>query len=167
MSKPLKGKFKCQNPEKYKGNHMLIEYRSSWERTFMNYCDTHENVEWWQSEEKAIWYFDPVSKRKRRYFPDFIIHFKRSDGIMVTEVIEIKPYRQTQTPNPNPKRKTQAWFKEWCTYATNKAKWDAAMNWAEDRGYNFRIITEKEAGFISESSNVGVRRSTRYKKRTK
>ena len=166
MSKPLKGKFKCQNPDKYKGNHMLIEYRSSWEKNFMNYLDTRQEIEWWQSEEKAIWYFDPVSKRKRRYFPDFIIHFKRSDGIMVTEVIEIKPYRQTQTPNPNPKRKTQAWFKEWCTFATNKAKWDAAMEWSENRGYNFRIITEKDVNFIAESPNVGVRRPTRNKKRS-
>ena len=57
----------------------MIEYRSSWELAMMKYLDTREEVIWWQSEEKAIWYSDPVSKKKRRYFPDFIVHYKRRE----------------------------------------------------------------------------------------
>ena len=44
----------------------------------------------------------------------------------------------------NPKRKTRAWINEVRTYVTNQAKWQAAAEYCEDRGYNFRLITEKE-----------------------
>ena len=144
MGKTLKGRFRPRNPEKYHGNPGNIEYRSSWELDFMKWCDTKEEILSWQSEEKAIWYYDPVAQRKRRYFPDFIIKYKRSDGIIVEEVIEIKPHRQVQGPPIKPKRKTKGWLMEVHTYCTNRAKWEAAANWAEDRGMNFRLLTEKD-----------------------
>lgn len=140
----LKGKFRPEHPEKYKGDAGNIQYRSSWELGFMNYCDRREEILSWQSEEKAIWYQDPVSKKNRRYFPDFIIKFKRSDGIIVEEVIEIKPQRQVEGPPTNPKRRTKAWMNQVQTYVTNMAKWKAAATWAEDRGMSFRLLTEKD-----------------------
>ena len=148
MTRTLKGKYKPRNPKKYKGNPTNIIYRSSWERTFCKYCDLTESVEQWQSEEKAVWYYDPCTKKKRRYFPDFIIKFKDSKGIMKTEMIEIKPAKQVAGPNPHPKRRTQSWMNEVRTYITNQAKWRAAMEYCEDRGWNFRIITEKELGLL-------------------
>ena len=144
MSKTLKGKYRPQNPEKYHGDPTNIEYRSSWELNFMKWLDKRDDVISWQSEEKAIWYHDPVSKRKRRYFPDFIVRFKRRDGIIVEEVIEIKPQRQVDGPPTNPKRRTKAWAGQVMTYITNQAKWKAAATWAEDRGMNFRLLTEKD-----------------------
>lgn len=144
MSRTLKGKFRPKNPDKYKGNPSMIEYRSSWELNFMKYCDGNPNIIRWMSEEKAIWYYDPVTKKKRRYFPDFIIKYKRKDGIIVEEVVEIKPQRQVKGPNPNPKRRTQSWMNECLTYVTNQAKWAAATEWAEDRGMNFRLLTEQD-----------------------
>ena len=144
MSKPLQGRFRPRNPDKYKGNPMLIEYRSSWELNFMKYLDGTDKVKQWASEEKCIWYYDPVTKKKRRYFPDFIISFERADGCIVQEVVEIKPSRQTVPPPANPKRRTQAWKKQWETYATNTAKWKAAVAWAESRGMSFRLLTEKD-----------------------
>lgn len=152
MSKTHKGRYRPVNPDKYRGNPMAIEYRSSWEREFFKWVDANDRVEWWSSEEKAIWYYDPVAKKKRRYFPDIIMHFERSDGIMVTEVVEIKPHNQTVAPDPNPKRRTQAWMNRWMTYVTNQAKWKAATAWAEDRGYNFRLLTENDASFISKGN---------------
>ena len=110
----------------------------------MKYLDEHKEVVQWSSEEKCVWYNDPVSKRKRRYFPDFLIKYVRSDGIVCEEVIEIKPSRQVKGPNPNPKRRTKAWAKSVETYVTNMAKWKAAAEWASDRGMSFRLITEKE-----------------------
>lgn len=144
MSKTLQGKFRPHYPEKYKGNPGNIEYRSSWELNFMKYLDRNPSVIQWMSEERAIWYSDPVAKKKRRYFPDFIIKYKRSDGIIIEEVVEIKPHRQVTGPNPNPKRRTKGWMNECLTYATNQAKWKAATCWAEDRGMNFRLLTEKD-----------------------
>ena len=110
----------------------------------MRWCDDDEAVKRWQSEEKAIWYYDPIQKKNRRYFPDFIVEYERRDGITVQEMVEIKPHRHVVGPPENPKRKTQAWVKSVMTYATNMAKWKAARKYCEDRGMSFRIITEKE-----------------------
>ena len=140
------GKFKPQNPEKYKGDPMNIIFRSSWERIFCNWCDKNSKIISWQSEEKALWYYDPVSKKKRRYFPDFLIKYERSDGVVMTEMIEIKPQKQVEGPPKNPKRRTKAWINAVHTYITNQAKWEAATKICEDRGWNFRLITEKELG---------------------
>ena len=144
MSKTFKGKYRPINPEKYSGNPMLIEHRSSWEREFMKWCDTNDKVTKWSSEEKAIWYYDPVSKKKRRYFPDFIVQYEKANGLKYEEVIEIKPHRQVVGPPQNPKRRTQAWIREVMTFMTNQAKWRAATTWAEERGMSFRLLTEKD-----------------------
>lgn len=146
MSGTLKGKFRPSNPEKYRGDPTNIIHRSSWERIFMNWCDKNSKIKSWQSEEKALWYYDPVTKKKRRYFPDFIINYENSRGIMVTEMIEIKPKRQVDGPPTNPKRRTKGWVNAVNTYVTNRAKWEAAAKICEDRGWNFRIVTEVELG---------------------
>ena len=31
-------------------------------------------------------------------------------------------------------------------YAKNQAKWEAADEWCKDRGYEFKVFTEKELG---------------------
>jgi len=146
MARTLQGKFRPRNPDKYKGNPGEIYYRSSWERTFMNWADLNESVQSWQSEEKVVWYYDPVSKKKRRYFPDFIVNYKNKEGVMMTEMVEIKPYKQIIGPPENPKRRTKAWVNSVYTYITNKAKWEAAMKYCEDRGWSFRLVSEKELG---------------------
>ena len=155
MGKTLQGRFRPKNPEKYRGNPAHIEYRSSWELNFMKWLDGNDSVIQWQSEEKAIWYYDPVQKKKRRYFPDFIVKFERSDGIIVEEVVEIKPVRQVQGPPKEPKRRTKAWMQQVMTYITNQAKWKAAETWAEDRGMNFRLLTEKDVPGWSGSTLRG------------
>ena len=111
----------------------------------MNWCDSNDAVKSWQSEEKAIWYYDPIAKKKRRYFPDFIVNIERK-GVTMTEVVEVKPQAQIDGPPPNPKRRTEAWAKSVMTYVINQAKWQAATEWCEDRGYNFRLISEKHLG---------------------
>jgi len=146
MSGTLKGKYLPRNPEKYKGDSSNIIYRSSWERTFMKWCDLNESIKSWQSEEKCLWYRDPVTKKNRRYFPDFIIRYMDSDGLIITEMIEIKPHKQVVGPPKDPKRKTKSWINEVHTYITNQAKWEAARKVCEDRGWRFRLITEYELG---------------------
>ena len=144
MAKPLQGKFRPRNPQKYKGDCGEIIYRSSWEKKFMDWCDKNDAIICWQSEERRIPYYDPVQKKRRMYYPDFYIKFKRHDGIIVEEIIEVKPGRQVKGPPVNPRRRSKAWLNEVYTYATNSAKWKAAASYCEDRGYNFRLITEKE-----------------------
>lgn len=146
MSRSHKGRYSPRNPGKYRGDHTMIEYRSSWERMFMKWCDLREEVLKWSSEEMCIWYMDPITKKNRRYFPDFIIQVKDSDGLIRTEMIEVKPYKQMVGPDRNPARKTKAWIYEVKTYATNMAKWEAAKKYCKKKGWSFRIITEYDLG---------------------
>ena len=143
MARTLQGKYRPTHPEKYKGDAGNIQYRSSWERNFMKYLDTTPDVIWWMSEERCVWYENPIDKKKHRYFPDFIVHYNRK-GIEVTEMVEIKPQAQVDGPNPNPKRRTQAWMNSVKTYLINMKKWEAAAKQCEDRGWNFRLLTERD-----------------------
>ena len=101
-----KGKYQPRNPQKYVGDSTNIIYRSLWERKFMIYCDTNDNVLEYASEEIAIPYRSPIDGKVHRYFPDFYIKVKESNGIIEKYLIEIKPYKQTMPP-PKPKRQTK------------------------------------------------------------
>ncbi len=141
VASTLQGRYKPKFPDKYKGDPANIWFRSSWERDVMHWLDGRSDVVWWMSEERAIWYSNPVTKKKARYFPDFIVCYEKN-GVRHEEVIEVKPSRQVKGPPANPKRRTENWVKEVKTYAVNQAKWKAAVNYCEDRGMSFRILTE-------------------------
>ena len=70
------GKLRPRNSKKYKGNPQNIIYRSLWERKFMVYCDEKPQILTWASEEFFIPYYDPTTKKVKRYFPDFYIKYK-------------------------------------------------------------------------------------------
>jgi len=139
------GEYKPKNPEKYKGTLPLV-YRSSWELKVMRFCDFNENVLTWGSETIVIEYHDPVTNKIRRYFTDFIIKVKSEDGSISTQVIEIKPYKQTIPPITKNRKNKMALLKEQQTYATNMAKWNAATHVCKKKGWNFIILTEKDLG---------------------
>ena len=98
MAESLKSKYKPSFPQKYKGDPNNIICRSSWERKFCRWCDLNENVLQWGSEEFYIPYISPVDNRVHKYFPDFIIKVKESNGQIKTYVIEVKPKKQTKPP---------------------------------------------------------------------
>ena len=98
-----KGKYKPSYPKKYKGDPTNIIYRSLWERKFMVYCDTNENVLEWQSEEFCIPYRSPIDNKVHRYFPDFFVKYKDIHGRIRSSLIEVKPMRQCAPP-PKPKK---------------------------------------------------------------
>jgi len=143
MKKFLQGKYSPKFPEKYKGNPCEIYYRSSWERKFCVYCDTNEKIIEWQSEEKCIPYRSPLDGKIHRYYPDFLIKVKESNGSTKKYMIEIKPSKQTVPPT-KPQRQTKRYISEVYEYAKNQSKWEAAREWCADRGYEFKVITEKE-----------------------
>ena len=95
----------------------------------------------WQSEEKYVSYRSPIDNRIHRYFPDFLIKVKESNGNIKKYMIEIKPSRQTIPPQ-KPQRQTKRYISEVYEYAKNQAKWEAAREWCADRGYEFKLITE-------------------------
>ena len=95
-----KGKFRPKNPKKYKGDPTNIIYRSLLERRFMVYCDDTSAIIKWASEEIIIPYVNPITGRVHRYFPDFYIKYKNKKNEIVEELIEIKPHKQTNPPDP-------------------------------------------------------------------
>jgi len=140
-----KGKYSPSYPRKYKGDPTNIVYRSLWERKFMVYCDLNENILEWGSEEIVMPYRSPVDGRVHRYFPDFYIKVKESTGRIKKMIVEIKPKRQCSPPS-KPKKQTKGYLREAYEYAKNQAKWEAASEWCKDRGYIFKVFTEKELG---------------------
>jgi len=139
------GKYRPSNTKKYRGNPTNIIYRSLWERKFMVYCDKNENIIEWGSEEIAIPYRSPLDNRIHRYFPDFYIKYKDTNGKIKRSLIEVKPFRQTQQP-PILEKKTKGYIYEVAEYAKNQAKWQAAKEFCDDRRWEFKIFTEKELG---------------------
>jgi len=138
-----KGKYQPKNTKKYVGNPSNIIYRSLWERKFMIYCDTNENILEWGSEELVIPYRSPVDGKIHRYFPDFYIKVKEPDGNIKKYLIEIKPHKQTMPPK-KPQRQTKGYIYEAYEYAKNQSKWEAAKEYCKDRQWEFKVITEKE-----------------------
>lgn len=137
--KPLKGRYKPQHPEKYKGNPTQIIFRSSYELKFMRRLDIDPRVTEWSSEEFYIPYFDPAAGYNRRYFPDF-----KATANGNTIVFEIKPYKQTLPPETKKRKARKTLIKETATFITNQAKWKAAREYCAKRGWDFKILTERE-----------------------
>lgn len=138
-----RGLFRPINPQKYRGDHNNIVYRSRWEMRFMNFLDCNSDVLEWSSEELFIPYRCRTDGKVHRYFPDFKIKIKKKGGGIETLVIEIKPFSQTQRP-VKPPRMTKRYLNEAITYAKNRSKWEACEEWCKNRKYVFKIMTEKE-----------------------
>jgi len=140
-----KGKYRPSHPKKYKGDPTGIIFRSLWERKFMVYCDQNKNVLEWASEEIALPYRSPVDNKVHRYFPDFYMKIKETNGAIKNYVIEVKPLKQCSPPK-KPKRQTRGYMREAYEYAKNQAKWQAAKEFCDDRQWEFKVVTEKELG---------------------
>ena len=139
------GKFIPTNIAKYRGDVKKIVYRSLWERKFMVYCDSTSAILEWGSEEVIIPYVSPLDGRRHRYFPDFYIKVRQKDKTIKKMIIEVKPKIQCGPPK-TPKRRTKRYINEVRTWGVNEAKWNAAIEWCNDRGMEFKILTEDHVG---------------------
>ena len=136
-SSSSKGLFKPLHPEKYMGDPNKIRFLSSWELRFMTICDLNPNVLQWGSEEFRVKYFNPIKQKVCDYIPDFIIKYQNTKGELITEVIEIKPKKQTvQGKNAS--------MYDRVALAINYAKWAAAKTVCESHGIKFRVATEQD-----------------------
>jgi len=129
------GIYRVKNLEKYVGGRAPT-YRSSWEHTFMMFCDNNPAVEQWSSEPVRIPYQDPLTGKHTVYVPDFLIVYLDRNSKKHAELIEIKPTKQTikEKVGKNPYNQAQ--------YVKNMAKWSAANDWCKTRGIKFRVINE-------------------------
>jgi len=139
------GKFTPVNPQKYDGDPTNIIYRSSWELRFMRWCDNTPNVISYSSEETIIPYRCGTDNRLHRYFVDFRIQVRSTNGSTKTYLVEVKPAGQTQPPK-YPGKQTKRYITEAMTFIKNQSKWKAATEYCNDRGWEFKIITENDLG---------------------
>lgn len=131
------GKYKVKNMSKYYGDPDKVTYRSSWEKACFIWCDNNPGIKEWSSEEVVVPYKWEIDKRMHRYFVDLKIVF--NDG--KTLLIEIKPEKETAPPKRPDKSKR--YIGEAMTYVKNMNKWEAANDYAKDRGWEFQIWTEE------------------------
>jgi len=126
-----------KHPEKYVGTKVPT-YRSSWEWSFMNFCDSNTHIMKWASEAIQIPYKDPLTGRQTIYVPDFFIQYLDKNGRMLVELIEIKPASQTILERVGKNKYNQQQF------VKNQAKWAAANIWCRQQGIKFRILNEND-----------------------
>ena len=100
----------------------------------------------WKSEEFCISYRSPIDNKYHRYFPDFFVKYKDKDGNNRTLVVEIKPAKDLKMPETNPKRRTKSWAYSVKMWVVNQAKWEACREYCKDRGWEFKVFTERELG---------------------
>lgn len=137
MARFSQGKFPIKNPEKYLGNKTPM-YRSSWEWTFMKFCDENPHVTEWASEAIKIPYRNPLTGKQTIYVPDFFIAYQDKAGKKHVELIEVKPANQAIKEKTGRSKVNQA------HWVVNQAKWEAARAYCKQNHITFRVVTEAD-----------------------
>jgi hypothetical protein len=134
MSNFAQGTFVPKNPQKYvgKGNP---RYRSGWEWSFFQFCDNNDAVLEWASEAIAIKYRNPLTGKMSSYVPDVFMRYRTRNNKICTEIIEIKPRKQSLIEGKMSERDRMV-------VAINHAKWQAAQAWCRRAGIVFRVLNE-------------------------
>jgi hypothetical protein len=130
------GFYQITNPDKYVGKK-VPHFRSSWEHTFMRFCDENPAVLQWASEAIHIPYRNPFTNKNTIYVPDFMIMYVNKNGEKFGELIEIKPSTQTTLESARSPRDQAA-------AVLNMHKWQAAQAWCGQNGLRFRVVTEND-----------------------
>lgn len=139
------GKFSPKNVNKYLGDPTNIWWRSLWERRVMVHLDDNPNVIEWSNEEIIVPYLSPVDNKWHRYFPDFFARIKNKNNLIEAFLIEVKPKSQAQPPK-KPSKITKRYITEVMTWGVNEAKWNAAVEYCNNRNWKFKVVTEKDLG---------------------
>lgn len=147
----LQGTYKPVFVQKYNGDPTNIVYRSSWELRFMKWADSNPAVVKWSSEETVIPYLCPTDNRVHRYFVDFKIQVRTSEGLLKSYLIEVKPDSQTRPPTRS--KNSKRYMTEVMTWGKNDAKWKAAREYCSNRGMEFVILTEYHLGLATKKAS--------------
>lgn len=136
MSKFANGQFVVKNPHKYAGKN-TPRYRSGWEHAFMMFCDNNDHIIQWASESINIPYRNPITGKQTIYVPDFLIQYRNRNNQIITELIEIKPKKQSVI-------ESKASARDRAMVAVNYAKWAEAQKWCKRNNLTFRVVTEDD-----------------------
>lgn len=140
----VQGRFRPQNPQKYRGDVNQIIYRSSWELVLFRFLDDTDAVVGWNSEETVIPYISSVDGKKHRYFLDATVWIRQPDGSVKKKLVEVKPYEEVEKPVKRGREKDQAFAERARTWMVNQSKWHAAREYAKAHDSEFLVITERE-----------------------
>ncbi len=143
--RPRQGYFKPANPEKYLGDLSKIVFRSSWEFKFLKWCDLSPTIIKYSSEPLGIPFLNPLDKKGHIYYIDFYIQVRKTDGNIEDYLVEVKPNKyvvEPKKPNRMTDKATSNYVYAAKQYIINQAKFEAAKNFAAQKGLKFGIITE-------------------------
>ena len=134
MSSFAQGVYVPVNAKKYigKGNP---RYRSGWEWSFFQFCDNNDAVLEWASEAIVIKYRHPFTGKITNYIPDVFMRYRTKNNKICTELIEIKPRKQSVIEGKMSERDRMV-------VAINHAKWAAAQAWCKQANIVFRVLNE-------------------------
>lgn len=134
MKSYVQGEYKPINPDKYVGTYPIC-YRSSWEFKVMQLFDSNPNIISWASESLKIPYQNPFTNKYTVYVPDFVVTYVDAKGNQKTEIIEVKPAKETFLEQAKSQKAKAA-------VALNTFKWAAAQAFAKHHGMQFRVMNE-------------------------
>lgn len=101
----------------------------------------------WASETVIIPYVSPADDKVHRYIVDFFIHTAEKGTILV----EVKPQNQCLPPRTGKGRKKIRVLAETNVYDVNRAKWQAAEQYAKANGWKFEVwdeVTLQQLGVV-------------------
>lgn len=136
MAKFAQGSYQVRNPDKYVGRG-VPRYRSGWEHAFFLFCDENPSVLQWASEAVVVKYMHPFTGKVTNYIPDIFIRYRDQHGAKHTEIVEIKPRKQSLIEGRMSDR-------DRAVVTINHAKWQAARAWCQRAKIEFRVLTEDQ-----------------------
>jgi len=149
----FQGYYIVEHREKYISNGVEQNptYRSSYERKLMYWLDNNVNVIKWNSEGVKIPYYFQMDGKLHFYFVDFYAEILDREGKINKYLIEIKPAKQCELPQP-PKRNNIKSYKNYrykmINYQRNQDKWKAAESFCKKYGMIWKIMSERDLGLI-------------------
>jgi len=136
MANFAQGIYHVVNKNKYVGRGEP-RYRSGWEHAFFSFCDNNEHILEWASEAIVVKYRHPITGKITNYVPDVFLRYRTKNNKICTEIIEIKPRKQTMIEGKMSERDRMV-------VAINHAKWAAATAWCKRAGIVFRVLDETQ-----------------------
>lgn len=151
MYEGMKGEYEVSNVDKCI-NGKSIKYKSKYEQRMMTYLDTSSSILKWGYEVLHILYISPSDGKEHKYEVDFYVEAIAVDDSIKKIAIEVKPLKQVLPPTGN-NRSNKTKIIEENVYQLNQIKWEFAKKWCENKGIEFKIITETELyPFMSRQS---------------
>lgn len=127
----------------------------------MEWFDRNDFIVEWTSESVVVPYLKPTTNKMARYFVDFSVVFKESNGTLIKYLIEYKPKKFTVQPVKT-KRMSQTTYNNLAmTYAINQSKWTAASEYAKQKNMKFYVITEQHLGISNDNKKSKVSKTTK------